>query len=72
MANSHSYGVKPSDFRVDDIVFIHPATDTFMRGQRYGVVTKIGRQHVHVRLAGGKTVRAFHASLLAHDDGYCV
>ncbi len=31
-------------------VKLHPATDWWMRGARYGVVTKIGRKLIHVRL----------------------
>jgi hypothetical protein len=29
-------------------VAVHPATDTFMRGIRYGRVTKVGRKYVHI------------------------
>lgn len=38
------------DFIVGARVELHPATDLWMRGDRYGTVTKLGRLFVHVRL----------------------
>jgi hypothetical protein len=39
-------------------VAIHPATDWFMRGERYGQVVTIGRKWIHVRLErSGRVVR---------------
>ena len=36
----------------------HPATDAWMRGDRYGTVTKVGRTYVHVRMdRSGRTLR---------------
>lgn len=40
---------KPSDFTVGQRVQFHPATDHFMKGLRYGEVTKIGTKAVWVR-----------------------
>ena len=34
---------------VGDRVKIHPATDLFMRGERYATIEKVGRKWVHVR-----------------------
>jgi hypothetical protein len=45
------------DFSEGQRVEIHPATDLWMRGARYGVVVKVGLMSVHVRLdATGKTI----------------
>jgi hypothetical protein len=38
------------DFSEGQRVEIHPATDLWMRGARYGVVVKVGLMSVHVRL----------------------
>jgi len=37
-----------TQFRVGDRVQLHPATDAWMRGDRYGTVTKITRISLHV------------------------
>lgn len=50
---------------VKDRVQAHPATDTWMRGDRYGVVEKIGRKYVHVRMdRSGRTLRFLPVNLL--------
>ena len=38
------------DFTVGMRVELHPGTDLWMRGARYGNVTKIGRKVLHVKL----------------------
>lgn len=38
------------DFAVGQRVELHPATDLWMRGARFGTVEKIGRVRVHVRV----------------------
>lgn len=38
------------DFSVGQRVEMHPATDLWMRGARFGEVTKVGHRYVHVRL----------------------
>jgi len=39
-------------------VQLHPATDWWMRGARFGEVVKIGRKLIHVRLdANGRVVK---------------
>lgn len=40
-------------------VKIHPATDAWMQGDRYGTVVKIGRDLVHVRCDASQRVRKF-------------
>jgi hypothetical protein len=47
------------DFKVGDRVEIHPATDLWMRGARFGTVTKIGRKYVHVKLDNTGAVTHF-------------
>jgi hypothetical protein len=39
-----------TDFKVNDRVELHPATDLWMRGARFGTVTKVGRKWLHVKL----------------------
>jgi hypothetical protein len=34
--------------KVNDRVQAHPATDSWMQGDRYGVISKIGRKYIHV------------------------
>ncbi len=48
--SDHLYGRRPTDFAVGQRVALHPATDTWMRGDRYGTVIKIGREMVQLRL----------------------
>lgn len=39
-------------------VELHPATDAWMRGDRYGIVVKTGRKYVHVRMdRSGRVLR---------------
>lgn len=37
-------------FQVGQRVQTHPATDVWMRGDRYGTVVRVGRKYVHVAL----------------------
>ena len=46
-------------FAVGDRVELHPATDRWMRGDRFGVVTKVGRRYVHVALDRSGETRPF-------------
>lgn len=39
-----------SDFTRDQRVELHPATDQWMRGDRYGTVQVVGYRYVHVRM----------------------
>ncbi len=44
-----------------DRVQAHPATDTWMRGDRYGTVEKIGRKFIGVRMDVSKRLVYFTA-----------
>lgn len=44
------------DFRVGDAIEMHPATDAWMMGLRFGEVVKVGRTKVSVRLDGYRRV----------------
>jgi hypothetical protein len=39
-----------SDFSIGDRVEVHPATDVWMQGDRFGVVVKIGRAKLTLRM----------------------
>jgi hypothetical protein len=58
----------PGDFTVGEHVAAHPATDTFMAGDRYGTVTRLGRRYAHVHMStSGRTLRFRPTDLLHHD-----
>lgn len=42
--------MKISDLSVKDRVQLHPCTDLWMMGARYGQITEIGRKYVRVHL----------------------
>lgn len=64
MSESHSYGESVSDFRIGDRIELHPATDQWMRGERFGEVIRIGRKYVRVRMnATGRAYRALPMNL---------
>lgn len=46
-------------FTVGDRVELHPATDRWMRGDRFGTVAKLGRRYVHVTLDRSGDTRQF-------------
>jgi hypothetical protein len=46
-------------FKVGDRVGLHPATDRWMRGDRFGTVSKVGRRYVHVKLDLSGDTRPF-------------
>jgi hypothetical protein len=47
-----------SEFEVGQRVQAHPATDTWMRGDRFGTVVLIGRKHITVKMdVSGRTIR---------------
>ena len=50
--------------RKGDRVQAHPATDCWMSGDMYGVVVKIGRKYVHVKMDRSQRVRLFGPTLL--------
>ena len=54
-----------SVFNVGDRVESHPATDTWMRGDRFGFVEKIGTKYVHVKMdVSGRIIRFAPENLL--------
>lgn len=36
--------------KIGDRVELHPATDAWMQGDRFGIVAKIGRKYIHVEM----------------------
>lgn len=52
------------DFTVGDRVETAPHTDTWMSGDRYGAVTKIGRSYIYVRLERSGRELSFAPSFL--------
>jgi lysozyme family protein len=47
------YHTNPSEFSIGQRAGLHPGLDQWMRGDRYGVVTKIGRGKVHIKTDHG-------------------
>lgn len=46
-------------FKPGDRVELHPATDRWMRGDRFGTVVKLGRMYVHIEMdRSGQTIKA--------------
>ena len=53
------------DFKVGQRVQLHPATDRWMRGDKYGTVTKLGVKYVEVHMTtSGSTLRIQPENLL--------
>lgn len=53
------------DWRLGQRVQAHPATDTWMRGDRYGQIAKIGRKYITVKMdRSGRAVRFSPSNLL--------
>lgn len=52
--NTHVYGVSVSDFVIGQRVALRPCCDDWMRGDRYGTVSSIGRTRVYVALDSGR------------------
>ena len=47
------------DYRVGDRVELHPGTDAWMMGMRFGNVVKVGRKLIHIKMdVTGRTLRA--------------
>jgi hypothetical protein len=48
----------PQDFSVGDRIQLHPATDAWMRGDRFGQIRKITQKFYHVAMDGsGRVLR---------------
>jgi hypothetical protein len=52
------------DFHPDQRIELHPATDLWMAGARYGDVVKVGSKYVHVQLDRVKGVKKIAIGLL--------
>lgn len=54
------------DFKVGQRIQLHPGTNLWMQGARYGEIVKVGRKVLHVRLdvTFGKTVRVAPRNVL--------
>jgi hypothetical protein len=67
---THSKGEKTMTFQTRQAlgfykgqrVQLHPATDRWMRGDRYGTVIHVGRKLVHVKLDVSQQVAKLHPS----------
>ena len=60
-------GFTVRDYRVGDLVQAHPATDTWMRGDRYGRVERVGRKLIAVRMNTSKRLIKFSPDNLLLD-----
>lgn len=47
-------------YSVKDRVQIHPATDRWMRGDRYGEIERVTKTRLHVRMDKSKQLVTFH------------
>lgn len=56
------------DFKLGQRVQLHPATDLWMKGARYGTVTLIGRKYITVRLDMGVTRKLSPSDLLTEPE----
>jgi len=61
------YDFQPSDFLVGQRAQVHPATDAWMQGDRFGTVTKIGARLVQLRMERSGAVRRFPARDILED-----
>lgn len=51
-------------YKIGDRVELHPATDAWMRGDRFGEVVKVGRKVYHVKMdRSGRTLRVIPANI---------
>ena len=51
--------------KVGNRVQAHPATDSWMMGDRYGEIVKIGHKWIHVRMDRSGRIRKFsHVNLM--------
>lgn len=53
-----------NDFRTGQRVQAHPGTDTWMRGDRYGTIERIGHLWIYVRMDRSGKLIAFKADNL--------
>ena len=55
--------------KVGDRVQIHPATDAWISGDRYGTIVKIGRKWIYVKMDRSGKVRKLTADLIYENYG---
>jgi hypothetical protein len=53
-------------FRVGERVSMHPVTDAFMMGDRYGEVSKLGKKLVYVKMDKSGKTRIVSPGYLEH------
>ena len=67
---THTYGESVLDFGTGDRVELHPGTDTWMRGERFGTVLPASQYRavtlVRVKLDSGRTIRVSPENLRHH------
>jgi hypothetical protein len=63
-AELHARHFGPPPFIAGQRVSAHPATSAFMKGDRYGVVERVGRALVHVRMNRSGRLLSFHPANL--------
>jgi hypothetical protein len=49
--------VNPGDYQIGQRVQLHPVTDAWVQGDRYGEIVKLGRTLVHVKCDASGRVR---------------
>lgn len=52
--------MKLSDCRKNMRVAIHPASDWYMRGERFGTIVNVGRKYALVRMDRSQVAKNFH------------
>lgn len=57
MATEYNDDFTVDDFHLGDNVELHPATDTWMQGDRFGIVSKLGRKYVYVLMDRSDTTK---------------
>lgn len=53
------------DYKIGDRVQLHPATDAWMSGDRYGTITRVGTKFYHVAMdRSGRVLRMSPRNIL--------
>lgn len=58
-AASHCFYIADHGIRMRTRVELHPATDAWMQGDRFGVVERIGKRWIYVRLDRSQRILPF-------------
>lgn len=59
MSTHYSDDFTVKDFEAGDCVELHPATDAWMQGDRFGLVCKVGRKYIHVSMDRSSRILQF-------------